>query len=322
MRQDAGIVGRLDDEQPDWPALHFLSGGRCVELQGDLMRSLLMCLMLIATTAGAQTPDSLSLEEFQSGGPPPAQLLMLGTFHFMDAGMDDYKPEVDVDVLSERRQREVEEVVERLARFRPTKIMLEAQGPVVEKLHERYEQYLAGEYELGANEIYQLGFRLGKRLGLERLDYVDAWGRHYEEFKDPDAWQEALAQCGPVPENHPWEERFTALYRHDDHAKADRTLRETLLAMNEEDRIIAGHGHYVIGRHTIQCGEHFPGADGLTGWWYNRNIRIFSVMRTLTRVPEDRVLLIIGAGHLPILRHMAQASPEYRLHEVEDFLGD
>ena len=285
------------------------------------MRPLTLCLLLAAAMPGAGASESLSLEEFHRG-PPPAELLMLGTFHFKDAGLDGYKPEVDVDILSPQRQREVQEVVERLAQFAPTRIMLEARGPAVEMLHERYQAYLAGDYELGANEIYQLGFRLGKRLEHERLHYVDAEGRNYEEFKDREASLAALAECGALPQENPWEARYTALYRHDDHAKANQSLRETLLAINEADRIIAGHGHYMIGYHTIQCGDRFPGADLLSGWWYNRNIRIFSMMRTMTRVPEDRVLLIIGAGHLPILRHMAQASPEYRLREVAEFLGD
>ena len=32
-------------------------------------------------------------------------------------------------------------------------------------------------------------------------------------------------------------------------------------------------------------------------------------------------LLIIGAGHVPILRFLAQSSPEYRLREPSEFLS-
>ena len=50
---------------------------------------------------------------------------LLGTFHFSDAGLDDYKPKHDVDILSEKRQAELAEVLEALAAYRPTKIAVE-----------------------------------------------------------------------------------------------------------------------------------------------------------------------------------------------------
>lgn len=56
---------------------------------------------------------------------PTAKIMLLGTFHFTDAGRDDYKPKHDVDILSEARQKEVEEVLDGLAGFRPSKIAVE-----------------------------------------------------------------------------------------------------------------------------------------------------------------------------------------------------
>ena len=36
---------------------------------------------------------------------------------------------------------------------------------------------------------------------------------------------------------------------------------------------------------------------------------------------EKRVLVLIGAGHVPILRHAALSSPDYHLVEVREVLG-
>ncbi len=80
-------------------------------------------------------------------------------------------------------------------------------------------------------------------------------------------------------------------------------------------------GRYLLGMDRT-CGNRFPAADYLTGWWFNRNLRIFSRIRAITTVPDDRVLVVIGAGHLPILRQAFQASPEYRLREVAEFLRE
>ena len=80
-----------------------------------------------------------------------------------------------------------------------------------------------------------------------------------------------------------------------------------------------GHGHYVLSYLGLGNDEEYPATDSLTGWWYNRNLRIFSnVMRVME--PGDRLLLLIGAGHVPIIRHAADASPEIDLVEVSAVL--
>ena len=126
-----------------------------------------------------------------------AKLLMLGTFHFKDAGLDGYKPEVDVDILSEPRQAELKDVLDRLEKFAPTKILIEVKAERAEVIDERYRRYLAGEFELEANEIYQVGFRLARRLGHERLYAVDVMGRNYADLADPEAYAVEHGQAFP-----------------------------------------------------------------------------------------------------------------------------
>ncbi|WP_054558977.1 DUF5694 domain-containing protein [Croceitalea dokdonensis] len=53
----------------------------------------------------------------------------------------------------------------------------------------------------------------------------------------------------------------------------------------------------------------YDGADKLSIWWYNRNIRIFSKMLGRTQSTEDRILVIFGNGHAAILRQLFEASP-------------
>ena len=117
-----------------------------------------------------------------------------------------------------------------------------------------------------------------------------------------------------------WDERYFALYRFEDRAKAGRPLIDTFIAMNDPERLIAGHGHYLLGGIALGDDDEYPGADHVTGWWYNRNLRIFANIRRIAE-PGDRILVIIGAGHVPILRHAFRASPEFRLIEVADILA-
>lgn len=104
--------------------------------------------------------------------PRKASVLLVGTHHFGNPNQDYVKTNVD-DHLSERRQREIAEVVERLAAFRPTKIALEAVDGL-SKVPEHYLAYLRGAYALGADERDQLGLRLAKRLGHARVYAIDS----------------------------------------------------------------------------------------------------------------------------------------------------
>jgi len=285
------------------------------------MPRLIVCLalplFLASAAASQQTGDP---HRWFAPEHADAQLLILGTFHFKDAGLDGYKPEVDIDIHSESRQKELEEVLERLAAYDPTKILIEWKVDVQAVTDERYAAWLSGDLELGANEVYQIAFRLAKRLGHASVTNVDVLGRSYQDLPESlDAYAREKGQS--AARRSLWDGRYTALYRAEDHAKARRSLRETFLAMNDEESLRRSHGHYVLRGLTIGDDDEYPAVDSLTGWWYNRNLRIFgNVLREVE--PEDRVLLLIGAGHVPIIRHAAEASPEIDLIDVRDVLGD
>ncbi len=98
------------------------------------------------------------------------------------------------------------------------------------------------------------------------------------------------------------------------------TLREILLDANSERNIQLGHGAYLVDWFKIGAGNDYPGVDRVTGW-YNRNLRIFANLQRITEQLDERILLIIGAGHLPILHHTTLTSPEYELVQVHEYLG-
>jgi hypothetical protein len=94
-------------------------------------------------------------------------IMVLGVFHLVST--TNMFTQKQGDTLTPKRQREIEEVVERLKAFHPTKIAVEHHDA---KLNERYQPYLAGKYVLTGDETDQYAFRLGKELGLSRIDSV------------------------------------------------------------------------------------------------------------------------------------------------------
>lgn len=249
-------------------------------------------------------------------GQPQAKILVLGTFHFQDRGLDKYKPQSNFDVLSQQRQQEIEDVTNRLAAFWPTKIAIERTPNQQEEIDQSYQAYLQGA-SLTADEIYQLGFRLAKRLSHVKVYCVNAWDRHYQPMVDVETYAREHDQEYLLAQ---WWPRYQKLFEHLDNAKATQTLREILLAANSEVNIRHGHGAYLVDRFKVGVGDDYPGVDRVTAW-YNRNLRIFANLQRITEQPDERILLIIGAGHLPVLRHAILASPEYHLIEVHKYLG-
>jgi hypothetical protein len=278
----------------------------------------LLLLAAAVTPAAAAAQDAFA-------GVERAEILLLGTFHFDDRGLDSYKPAFPWDPLTAAHQREIEDVVQRLARFRPTRIALEWPAGRQAALDSAYQAYRAGRAALGPNEREQIGFRLARRLGHDRVYAVDAPARGFFQDWTQAQYDSAVARLmeGADPallrRQEDLDRRYAALHRFDDSLKTTVPLRETLLRANAADDLRVSHGEYLYGSFHLGRGDDYLGPDMRTRW-YNRNLRIFHNLLRITASPADRLLLLIGAGHVPILRHAAEASPEYRLVEAAAYL--
>lgn len=272
-------------------------------------------LFALAAPAAAQDPLAALRNE------PRAHVLVLGVFHFQDAGRDAYKPVFPFDVLSPTRQAELNAILTKLAAWKPTRIAVEAIPERQPRLDSLFALYPGSGLDTLRNETYQIGFKLAKRLGLPGVVAVDAGARRLDSAMTQEEWdkrQKALAR-GPLSATN-WDARFTALYRADDSLKAARPLSETLLYANSPERLATGHGHYLVGNLLNGTPGEYFGADGFVSAWYNRNIRIYSNIVRQIRTPDERVLVIFGAGHVPILRHLFQSTPVVSLDEVSAVL--
>jgi hypothetical protein len=274
-----------------------------------------------------------------------AHVLLLGTFHFQDAGLDWYHPQHDIGILSEQRQHELHEVLTRLAAFEPTKIAVECRPDTQAQLDREYQDYLQQRFSLPQSEIYQLGFRLAQRLGHPRVYGIDAWGRYYEppldlelygqgrttkelnrfledqfHFDPNDTLRQYAQRHNQEHYITAWEQIFMAAAQAGDRDKTTQSLRETLVRCNREQVLLENHGVYLTGWFKIGVGREYPGVDWVTAW-YSRNLRIFANLQRITEDREERLLVIYGLGHIPLLRHCVLASPDYRLVEVDEYLG-
>jgi hypothetical protein len=259
---------------------------------------------------------------------PHSELFILGTFHFKDAGLDEYKPQYQIDMLSDTKQKEVQEVLDVLQKYKPTKIAVEVQKERQVWLDSLYTAYLEGRFQLKSNEIYQIGFRLGKMLQHKKLYAVDAPSRSYHDTLTAEAHSTKQAYFTQKWTSKEREidslmnEAFFKVYAQEDSLKTTTSLLDHLRYQNSEERLRLGHGHYLIGTFKMGEGQDYYGPDNSI-WWYSRNSRIFHNLLQLQDRGRgrDRVLLLIGAGHVPILNFLAAASPDFAKRNLEEFLN-
>lgn len=286
---------------------------------------LLLCIGLpVASHCQSQpplAPENINIVDFnpddilvQNDKLP--KILLLGSFHFDYPNLDSHKTDVadQVDVATAEKQAEVRELLEYIARFKPNKIVVERRAG--SNINDYYEKYLDGELTLPKGEIFQLGFRLGKQFGIDTLILGDA--NHFQNSlwwsKDSSIYRPMIDSLWSA-EDADWDttlnHRYYELYDFEDKLEANARLIDVFHHMNDPHRVRRGHGHYL----ELDSDED---ADALAIWWYSRNLRIYRNIRKATTSPNDRILVIFGAGHMGILRQQFESSPAYEMVEFSD----
>ncbi len=258
-----------------------------------------------------------------------AEVMILGTFHFAYPNLDRIKIEEkdQLDFTSPERQKEIEQLVEQIAQFKPTKIAVELKTWSQHKIDSLYNEYLKGNYELPINESYQVGFRLAKMLNHKRVYCVDAWG-NINEFFDGDninvftpkkeklsmfeklkAYSDSLLTA----DKDNVDERNSSVY--------NKTLQEILYESNQPDKISRDHASYLNNLFLFE--EHegdYSGVDWLSASWFNRNMRIFRNIQRITESADDRIFILYGSGHLYLLQSLLAESQRYNVVSVLDYI--
>ena len=261
------------------------------------MKRLLVLLATLSTAAvAAETPR--------------AEVLVIGVFHMANPGRDLFNMKAD-DVLAPKRQAEIAQVIETLKRFHPTKIAIES-DVYSERVPKQYADYLAGKYTLTRNEDDQIGFRLAKELGHAKIYPVDTDGdfpfqRLMNYAKGAGRAKELEAMMGEVG----------VMVKAENDYLASHTILEMLLSMNADAKVAEDVGLYFRQAAIGEPGD-WAGAD-LVADWFRRNVRIYTNVMRLIDSPDERVLVIFGAGHLGWLRNDFGSSPNVRLRKLSEF---
>lgn len=272
----------------------------------------LLILIVSCDTSETKLNENKTAKDFYPK--EKAQILVVGTFHFDYPGLDAHQIEEEdkIDVLAEPKKSEVSELVAYIENFQPTKIAIEATHNW--KANEKLRKYKSGEFRNERDERFQIGMRIANDLGIDTLYSIDG-GTMAEDIEKLDSTYSAeLWKDFDFKSEDPYEEYTRSWFEAKDQMAKEINLLEYFKLINSQESHQYGYGTYLIGDFKL---DNERGADILSFWWYNRNVRIFRKLQTITDSPKDRILVIFGNGHAAVLRQLIESSPEYDFIEFD-----
>lgn len=284
-----------------------------------------MLSLWIVADSLAQKIDWKKLEELNpdkillDGSRKPTKVLLLGTFHFGYPNLDGHKTDSSrfIDVLSVQRQKEIQQLADVIMRFKPTRFYIEGWNQAFQD--SLFNEYVAGNYKPGRNENYQLGYRVAKQAGLKKVFAVDASNFASENYKKY-TWLDSMWNMNnPVDSVNDkyWRKKYSQMYTAGDSVETTLTMLENFLLMAQPVTLRRMHGAYMVNGFATKGSN---GPDMLAMWWYSRNLRIFNKILQTKPDGEDRIVVLFGNGHAPILKQCFESSPEFELVELKSLL--
>lgn len=269
--------------------------------------------------AGCATPEpAISRAPGPETGKLPIRVMLLGTYHFDNPGLDLVNSTAD-DVLTATRQRELAHLANQLGRFKPTAIAIEAIRPASGFLDTGFTHFTPADLASDRNEVVQIGYRLAYQQGVDRVYAVDEQEGEIDFFPF-DRIQSFSAKAG---KGEYVEQLIASVEADAEMVMQDQettSVSELLARYNDPELTQRMHAAFYYGLLPLADTDEHPGA-ALNYGWYARNAMIFSNIAATTR-PGDRVVVIYGAGHNYWLRHFIQTTPGFELVEPLPYLRD
>jgi len=250
---------------------------------------------------------------FSQNSKEPVKVLLLGTFHFANPGLDVAKFN-NADVMTPQRQSEILQVVEQLKKYHPDKIFVEWSAENQNKLDSSFDKYKGGQSKLAANETNQLGFRLAYDLGHQRLYAVD-----YRKADFPfDSLMKVMIANNQVEMVQQVQLKIQSVQNEFNKMIEKSSITEMLLWQNSDSIQTGNAGSYIqflkAGDETNHVGSY------LASEWWRRNMFIYENILKKLDGKEQRILVLLGSGHTAILREFIKLDPSFEIVDLENII--
>ena len=235
----------------------------------------------------------------EEAAPPRPRVMLLGCGRAADGG-----PAFDPRAADAAKQ--VADVVERLEQFRPTRVLVERPATSrPDDLDAEFRAFAAGQP--AATPDRQIGFALARRLGHDRV-----YGLGGAADDEPAAGLQPGTRAASRGRRRVATERRMRMGVADVPAPG-LALRNHLIEANDPPQVRRRYGAELV---AAAAGDPAGAAAGE----HRRRLRMFAAVRAAAGSGE-RVLAVVGAGPLGVLRLCAEGCPEFDLIEAAPYLA-
>lgn len=267
-----------------------------------------ICSIQIITAQDKSNLESLTNEATLD----KIEVLNFGTFHM---GYTSDANTTEFDEHNKENQRQVHEVAQMLAEFKPTVILVEVPPKYDGWLDSTYNAYLKDPkmHFDRPDEVELLAFELGRLSNTKRIYGID-----HKMSYNYNIGNQITNTIDPVTYNSYNEDPYSYY--------PEVNLNEDSLSLL--DRLKVGnHDKYLDFLITINADilthagtdENFEGADEAAKY-YQRNLRMFSNLNRIELSKDDRVFILMGGSHTAFFRDFISRSPKYEMVNTLDYL--
>jgi len=242
------------------------------------------------------------------------QILLVGTFHFENPGLDVAKFE-SFNVMTDRSQKELETISDKIKKFGPDKIFVEWNYEKQNTLDRFYNRNSDSLIKIKADEIVQIALRSAKKLNHKKLFAIDY---HHADFPYDSLVKgmNEAKQSELLKENEKaikgFETDFNQMVK-------TKTLTEILLYENTSETLEHSNSLYVSLMNPAGKLDNFVGAY-LVSEWYRRNLYMYSLVQKLTESKDEKVMVLLGAGHIAMFREFVKMDSNFEIVELKNVL--
>ncbi|QLE01203.1 hypothetical protein HX109_06350 [Galbibacter sp. BG1] len=249
------------------------------------------------------------------------KVLLIGTFHFENfnpKNNSDIVQKQVIDVLTDKSQAELDLISQKIADFKPDKIFVEYPFKNQSRLDSVFKAWPQNvDYKAQTrDEIYQIGFRVGKYLNHNRIYAIDV-----KTSFPYDSLKTQMKKAGQFDLIEKDEKDLESL---EETAKklfnSEKTLSEILFFYNEPEYRRNDIGWYVS--LANQGGElnNFVGSH-LASEWYKRNLQMYSLVQKRIKKEDSRIMILAGASHIAMFKSFIDYNPDWESIELKEIMS-
>ena len=234
------------------------------------------------------------------------KVLNFATFHLSGSNDANSSP---IDINNPEVKKDVDKIVEKLVKFKPTIICVEVPVTSSKGANEIYQMYKLDQSKKTnwAEEVNAIAFEVGRLTGVETIYGIDSkLGFDYPKLMQ-------MAKKSPMIKS------YIDNYSKDTQKFTKKGILEKFKVLNTDEfksEIIDFYNTLAV-MHTP--GKH-EGAE-IISKFYERNLMIYSNFYDVPKTKDDRILIILGGAHSAYLDLFLRDHPSFELIDPEEYVA-